>query len=198
MAADPNRQHMTVEEYLQLDQSSPDAKYEYADGVVYNLRDPQDLAGGSAAHSWISINLIVLLDRLLRNSSCRVFNSDMRVRVDPTHYMFPDVSISCAPEDLQEDNDTIYDPRVIIEVLSPSTEAYDRGKKFAYYQQLESIQEYVLVSVLQQTIEVFTRSGDSWQYHRYHAGESAQLHSMALSLPLVDVYVHVSTDNERI
>jgi Uma2 family endonuclease len=198
MTADPYRQHMTVEEYLALDQNSPDAKYEYADGVAYNLRDPHALAGGSAAHSWIAINMIVVLDRLLSPSSCRVFNSDMRVQVDAAHYMFPDITISCAPDDLLQENTTINDPRVVIEVLSPSTEAYDRGKKFAFYQQLASLQEYVLVSTQQQAVEVFTREGDAWQYRLYRKGETAQLHSLAISLALVDVYAHVSTDNDQI
>lgn len=198
MAADPHRHHMTVQEYLELDQNSPDAKYEYADGIVYNLRDPHALAGGSAAHSWIAINMIVLLDRLLSTRSCRVFNSDMRVKVDAAHYMFPDITISCAPEDLQQENITINDPCVVIEVLSPSTEAYDRGKKFAFYQQLASLQEYMLVSTQQQAIEVFTREGDVWQYRLYKAGEAVQLHSLTLSLALVDVYAHVSTDDNLI
>ncbi len=83
-------------------------------------------------------------------------------------------------------------------MLSPSTEAYDRGKKFAYYQQLTSLQEYVLVSTQQQAIEVFTREGNAWHYQLYQAGESAQLYSLTLSLALADVYAHVLTDNEHI
>jgi len=106
------------------------------------------------------------------------------------------ITISCEPTDWQED--TIYVPRIVAEVLSPSTEAYDRGKKFAYYQQLASLQEYVLVSTQQQAIEVFTREGTAWHYQLYQAGESAQLHSLTLSLALADVYAHVPTDDEHI
>ena len=194
MVADFHYQHMTVEEYLELDQNSPDAKYEYIDGTVYTLRDPVSLAGGTLAHARIALNLAMMCDRLLAGSSCQVFTSDVRVQLSAARYVYPDITISCEPTDWDED--TIYALRVIIEVLSPSTEAYDRGKKFVCYQQLESLQEYVLVSVLQQTIEVFTRSGDSWQYHCYHAGASAQLHSIAISLTMSEVYARVAMDHD--
>jgi Uma2 family endonuclease len=196
MAADPHRHHMTVKEYLELDQSSPDAKYEYIDGIAYAVRDTQALAGGTLAHARIALNLAILCDQLLTNNSCHVFTSDVRVQLSASRYVYPDLTISCEPTDWQAD--TIYDPRVIIEVLSPSTEAYDRGKKFAYYQQLASIQEYVLVNTQQQAIEVFTREGNAWHYQLYKAGEVAQLRSLTLSFALVDVYAHVPTDDDKI
>ncbi|GCF11788.1 Uma2 family endonuclease [Dictyobacter arantiisoli] len=195
MAANPHRQHMTVAEYLALDQSNPDAKYEYIDGIAYNVRDPQALAGGTLAHARITLNLAICIDRLLADSSCQVFTSDVRVQLSATRYVYPDLTISCEPADWQAD--TIYDPRVIIEVLSPSTEAYDRGKKFAFYQLVTSLQEYVLISTQQQAIEVFTREGSTWHYQLYRVGESAQLHSLAISLTLADVYSRVPTDEEQ-
>ena len=196
MAADPHRQHMTVKEYLELDQSSPDAKYEYIDGSVYNVRDPQTLAGGTLAHARIALNLAILCDRLLASSLCQVFTSDVRVQLSASRYVYPDLTISCEPADWQ--NDTIYNPRVIMEVLSTSTEAYDRGKKFTYYQQLASLQEYVLISTQQQTIEVFTREGNAWHYQLYQAGESALLHSLAIEIALVDGVINGVIDGALI
>jgi Uma2 family endonuclease len=119
----------------------------------------------------------------------------MRVKVDAYHYKFPDITVSCAPEDLQQENTTINNPRVIIEVLSPSTETYNREKTFSFYQKIASLQEYVLVSSQQQAIEIFTREGDIWLYRLYKAGESAQLHSLMFSLPLADVYADVPIDD---
>lgn len=195
MAADPHRHRMTVQEYLMLDQNSSDAKYEYIDGVVYNLRDPQALAGDTLAHARITINLAALCHHLLANTTCHPFPSDARVQLSASQYVYPDLTISCEPITWQDT--TLHDPRVIIEVLSPSTEAYDRGNKFALYQQLDSLQEYVLVSTQQQTIEVFTRDGDVWHYRFYKAGTSAQLHSLSLSFALADVYARISTDDAQ-
>jgi len=196
MAANPHRSHITVKEYLDLDQSSPDAKYEYIDGIAYDIRGPQALAGGTRAHGRIALNIAILCDRLLTGSSCQVFTSDVRVQLSASRYVYPDITISCESADWQDN--TIYDPRVVIEVLSPSTEAYDRGKKFAYYQQLASLQEYVLVSIQRQAVEVFTRTGNGWHYQLYGSGESVHLPGLAISLPLTDVYVHVPMDDEKI
>jgi Uncharacterized protein conserved in cyanobacteria len=194
MAADPHRYHMSVEEYLELDRNSPDAKYEYVDGIAYNLRDPQALAGGTIAHARIALNTAILLDRLLADSSCQVHTSDVRVRVNEARYLYPDVTVSCDPADNQGDNDTIHSPRLIVEVLSPSTEAYDRGKKFAYYQQLASLQEYVLVNTQRQAIEVYTREGNTWRYRLYGIGQTVALNSMNASFALATVYEHVQVN----
>jgi Uma2 family endonuclease len=191
MAADPQR-HMSVEEYLELDRNSLDVKYEYIDGVAYEVRNPQALAGGSAAHSWIAVNVVVLLQKRLHSGPCYIFNSDMRVKIGKTRYAFPDVSVSCAAEDLHEEGDTISSPRLIVEVLSPSTEAYDRGKKFAYYQQLPSLQEYVLVSSQRQTVEVFTREDDGWRYHLYRAGQTVSLTSINITCSINEFYERVN------
>jgi Uma2 family endonuclease len=125
MAVDPHRLFMSVEEYLELDRSSLDARYEYIDGVVTML------AGGTTNHSRISVNMVSLLQAALRGSPCEVFNSDLRVSISSTRYVLPDASVSCDPHDLEGENDIIYSPRVIVAVLSLSTEATDRGKSFA-------------------------------------------------------------------
>ncbi|GLV58287.1 hypothetical protein KDH_51200 [Dictyobacter sp. S3.2.2.5] len=193
MVADPNRHHMTVEEYLELDRNSPDAKYEYIDGIAYNIRDPQALAGGTLAHARVALNLAMLCDRFLADRSCQVFMSDVRVQLSAARYVYPDLTISCETIDWQAD--TIYHPRVIVEVLPPSTKAYDRGKKFAYYQQLASLQDYVLVSTQRQAIEVYSREHSAWHYQLYQSGESAYLQSLDLSLALADVYARVPIED---
>ena len=121
MVAEPDRLMMSVEDYLTLDRSSVEARYEFVDGYVYML------AGGTADHSTISINLT----SLLRSSPCRIYNSDLKVRLSQRRFVYPDASVSCDQRD-RGSSDTVQFPHLIVEVLSSSTEAYDRGRKFAY------------------------------------------------------------------
>src|SRR5579875_829157 len=145
----PHSIFTTPEEYLQMDRHSP-VRHEYIDGLAYAL------AGGSLNHSAACMNLGSYLHRLLRGSSCRVYNSDARVHLSPTRYVYPDLSISCDPQDPGE-TDLLRSPRVTIEALSPGTEAYDRGDKFAYYRECPTVQEYVLVASEHRAVEVFRR-----------------------------------------
>src|SRR5438876_12075348 len=109
----PPRTHMSVEDYLALDRSSLDAKYEYIDGQVYLM------AGGSFNHSTISSNVLSLLRSRLRGSPCHAYNSDVRVCIFASKYVLPDVSVSCHPSD-QGTSDTMEYPHLVVEVLSPS------------------------------------------------------------------------------
>lgn len=187
MAADPHRHFMSVEEYLELDRNSLDARYEYIDGIVTML------AGGTTNHSRISINVVSLLQAALRGSSCEVFNSDLRVSISSTRYVLPDASVSCDPRDLEGENDIIYSPRVIVEVLSPSTEATDRGKKFRYYQSCLSIQEYVLISTQEQAVDVYQRASNNlWTLHPFEPGDEVELKSINASIPLEALYENVT------
>lgn len=192
MAANPHRLFMSVEEYLELDRKSLDARYEYIDGIVTML------AGGTTNHSRISINVIGLLQAALRGSPCEVFNSDLRVSISRTRYLLPDASVTCDPEDLTGENDIIYSPRVIVEVLSPSTEATDRGKKFRYYQSCPSIQEYVLISTQEQAVDVYRRASDNlWTLHPFGPGDEVELRSINAILPLEALYEHVTLPEEN-
>src|SRR5260370_31369452 len=160
MLVDPHRLFMGVEEYLELDRNSLDARYEYIDGVVTML------AGGTTNHSRICVNVVSLLQAALRGSPCEVFNSDLRVSISSTRYVLPDASVSCDPGDLEGEDDIIYSPCVIVEVLSSSTEATDRGKKFRYYHSCPSIQEYVLISTQEQADDFYRRASDNlWRLH---------------------------------
>ena len=186
MVAQPHRCLMSVEEYLALDRASLDARYEYIDGYVIMM------AGGTLDHSTISINLTSLLRTLLRGSSCRVYNSDARVRLVETRYVFPDATISCDERDRGR-GDIIEFPRVVFEVLSPGTEAYDRGKKFIYYRSCPTIEEYVLIDTRQQAVDVYRRATETlWTLHLFGAGDIIELASLGLSFPIGSLYENVT------
>jgi Uma2 family endonuclease len=192
MAANPHRLYMSVEEYLELDRKSHDARYEYIDGIVTML------ASGTTNHSRIRVNVVSLLQAALRGSPCEVFNSDLHVSISSTRYLLPDASITCDPGDLTGENDIIYSPRVIVEVLSSSTEAIDRGKKFRYYQSCPSIQEYVLISAQEQAVDVYRRASDKlWTLHPFGPGDGVELKSVNVSIPLEALYENVTLPGEN-
>ena len=188
MVADPHRLFMSVEEYLALDSSSPDARYEFIDGIVTML------AGGTINHSRISVNLIVALDGLLHGKSCMVCNSDMRLEISATRYVYPDISVSCDPRDQEQgDRDSIQYPCIVFEVLSASTEAYDRGRKFDYYRTCPTLREYVLVDTQQQAIDLYRRQTENlWTFHPFRSGDEVELKSINVHFPIDSVYENVS------
>ena len=173
---------MSEEEYLVLDRNSPDVRYEYFDGEV------RILAGGSANHSIIATNIATFLHRALRDTPCVVYNSDIRVHLENVStYVYPDVVVSC--EEIQED--ILHEPRIVVEVLSPSTETSDRGMKFINYRNCPSLQEYILVDSLKQLVEVYHREGKRWILDTYRAGEQVYIPSFDLHLPVEEVYAKV-------
>ncbi|HLX58886.1 MAG TPA: Uma2 family endonuclease [Ktedonobacteraceae bacterium] len=187
MVADRHRLLMSVEEYLELDRNSLDARYEFIDGIVTML------AGGTTNHSRTCVNMVSQLHNALRGKSCQVFNSDLRVSISGTRYVYPDVSVSCDPRDLEDEGDILYFPRVIIEVLSPSTEAKDRGKKFSYYRDCLSIREYVLISTQEQAIDIYRRQTDKlWTFHPFGPDDEVELKSLNIRFPIASVYENVT------
>ncbi len=185
------REHwISPEEYLEIDRASIDVKYEYRDGHLYAM------SGGTAEHADIAINLIAILKAHLQGS-CRVLSSDVRVQVAEQKYYYPDVSVSCHPEDKQKGIDIVRYPHLVIEVLSPSTETNDRGKKFRSYKTCSSIQEYVLISSQHQEVEVFHRQGDMWTYHQYESGQEINLASIGLTISLADIYRDVNVPEQE-
>jgi Uma2 family endonuclease len=180
-----NRSTMSVEEYLRLDRNSAETRYEYIDGYV------RMLAGGSAKHSTIAVNLTGILLGPLRAKGCRVYNSDLRVRLSESHFVYPDVTVSCDTRDRGE-VDMVQYPRVVIEVLSPSAEDYDRGRKFAYYRECLTIQEYVMVNTAYPAIEVCRREKhDLWSFHIYRPGDYVELASLDVRFPVSAAYEDV-------
>src|SRR5258706_3922084 len=150
MIAQPNRSRMGIEEYLKLDHESQGERYEYIDGYAYLL------AGGTADHAKISANMIRELSIALRDSPCSVYTSDLKIRLSERHYVYPDISVSCDTRD-EGTKDFLQFPRLIVEVLSPSTGAYDRSQKFDYYRECPSIEEYVLIETQRQAMDVYRR-----------------------------------------
>ena len=177
----PQHPFIDVEDYLILDQNSKNARYEYLDGEL------RMLAGGSTYHSAIIANLTANLGRALENGPCWVFNSDIRVQLSESRYVYPDVSVSCDQRDKELD-DTIHYPCMVIEVLSPSTEATDRGEKFIYYLESQALQEYVMVDSQSIRIEVYHREEDGWKLHTFGPGNTVRLESLGIQFPIDTVY----------
>lgn len=183
MVAHPQWRKMTVEEYFQLD-SDPSAKYEYIEGYAIAM------SGGSVAHEWIAKNFIREMDRYLKSGPCKTHTSDMKVLIPATgSYFLPDATVSCDANDNRIDTQAMRSPCLIVEVLSPSTEADDRGYKFQYYQTLPSLQEYVLVSSRYQFVEIFRRQPDeTWSYQAYQPKQPVKLESLGIELTFTEIY----------
>ena len=185
MVAQPDRLFMSVEDYLRLEQNNSDVRYEYIDGYAYML------AGGTANHSVIAINITRELSILLRGSSCLVFNSDLKVKLSNARYVLPDATVSCDARDRGK-IDTLLYPRVLFEVLSPSTERYDRGLKSSYYRACPTIEEYVLVDSERRYVEVHRRGGEAfWILTSFEAGEQIQLTSLNINISVDALYENV-------
>ncbi len=180
MAAQRMPQHMTVDEWRELEQQS-EIKHEYIDGQVYAM------AGGTLDHSFVAVNVVALLNRAFSGRSCRAYNSDAAARLSPTCYTYPDATVTCDEQDRGRITE-VKTPRAIVEVLSDSTEARDRGVKFEYYRACPSIQEYVLVSTRRQLIDVYSRTQEGWMLHTYEPGNEVVLTSIDVRLPLTAFY----------
>jgi len=182
----PVRQRFSFDEYLVLEEIS-EVKHEFLDGEVWAM------AGGSPEHAAIIGNVTTLLNVQLRGQRCRVYSTELRVRVKATGLgTYPDVTVLCGR--LERDPDdrsghTAINPRVIVEVLSPSTEGYDRGEKLSHYQTIQSLQEVVLVAHDRNEIEVVRREANgTWSRHVASSGQSARLTSIACDLAIAEVY----------
>jgi Uma2 family endonuclease len=191
MATDPQHTYITVEEYLQLDNESPDVRYDYIDGQVIRC------AGGSPQHADIAANVIGILKQLLRGCSCRVFTSDVRICFSASRYVHSDIAVSCDERD-RVDPEAIRYPHLVVEVLSPSTEARDRGQKFADYRACSTIQEYVLVNYAHQAVEVCRREKNHfWSFQTFKSDTDVELISLGIHFPVTDVYEGVFLPEEN-
>lgn len=178
-------QYVTPEEYLAHEREA-ECKSEYVNGRIYAM------AGASPAHNYITANVVGAFIAQLRSKPCRVFPSDLRVQVPATGlYTYPDAGVVCGePRYSDARNDTLLNPSVLIEVLSPSSEAYDRGDKFAHYRSLESLTDYVLIAQDKLRIEHYVRQPDNrWLYTAItEPHEEIYLASIDCRLRLSDVY----------
>ena len=182
----------TPEEYLARERKAL-TKSEYRNGQIHAM------PGASRKHNLITANTLVEIHIQLHNRVCEVYPSDMRVNVSPTRtYTYPDVVVVC-DEPLFEDShfDTLLNPTVLIEVLSPSTAAYDRGEKFAAYQKLDSLREYVLVSQDRVRVEHYLRQEQTWDLTEFHAlSDVFQLVSIGCELSLQAIYAKIQFSQE--
>ncbi|MFZ5593584.1 MAG: Uma2 family endonuclease [Pseudomonadota bacterium] len=172
---------ISVEEYLEGEQRS-DIRHEYISGHVYAM------VGATARHNLIASHLHVALGSHLRNGPCRIFQSDMKVRIDDIFY-YPDLMVTCGNFDLA----ALYltNPVLIIEILSESTEHIDRREKRLAYQGIESLKEYVLAAQDKMEIEVYRRVPDGWEIERFGKGDELHLEAVDLKIPLAEVYAGV-------
>lgn len=183
MVAHPTPPSMPVEEYLELEENSA-VKHEYIDGHVYAM------AGGTVDHGDIAVNVVAALRPLLRGGPCRVRNSDVKVRLGPRRFVYPDVSVSCDERDQANGRARfVSHPRLVIEVLSPTTADYDRSDKFEMYRAVAALEEYVLISADRQAVEVRTRQANgTWQRPTFGPDEDVVLSTIAVTVPIAVVY----------
>ncbi len=181
MTATRQRLRFTPQEYFAWE-AQQSQRYEYFDGDVFAM------AGGTLPHADIALNIASLLREPLRGR-CKVRNSDARVGVTAEGpFVYPDVSVSCDERDRTAQQFSCH-PRLIVEVLSPSTEAYDRGGKFALYRRLKSLREYVLVGSETKTVEIFRRNEkEEWVFVPYGEGDKIELASLEVTISMEDVY----------
>jgi Uma2 family endonuclease len=180
---------MTPEQYLEAERAA-EFKSEYYNGHMYAM------AGGTQVHNFILGNTAAALLPISRRRGCVVNTSDLRLRVSHGGlYTYPDIMVICGPTRFADDQkDTVLNPILIIEVLSPSTEAHDRGFKFAQYRELESLQEYVLIAQKEPRIERFQRQpSGQWLLTEYKGLEAeAHFESIDSRIRLADIYTDVS------
>jgi len=181
----------TVEEYLRFEAQSPD-KHEFCDGQII------DTGGGTIEHSLVIANVIGELGNALQGKPCIVLDSNMQVRIAHKHtYRYPDASVVCGEPQLDTvatGRRTLLNPKLIVEVLSPSTEGIDRGKKFSDYREIPSVEEFVLISSDEPMIEVYYRQPDGvWRFTPARGLESTiALASIGITLKLAEVYAGVT------
>lgn len=180
---------LSINDYLQLEAESP-IKHEYINGDAYAM------AGATDSHVTITGNVFALLRSHLRGSGCRVYISDMKAQIEARNcFYYPDVMVTCDPRDQETSTYKRY-PKLIIEVLSDSTEAFDRGDKFADYQTLDSLEEYVLINARQQRVECFRRNAvGRWELQYYTVDtEDFALHSVDFADTIATLYEDVSLE----
>ena len=191
IAAQENTPYLTPEEYFSWEEQQLE-KYEYIDGEVYAM------GVGSKNHSLIGVRLTTLLSNHLEGGDCETGNSDLRVNiVDTQNYTYPDISVTCDERDRSSTQYITY-PCLIIEVLSDSTEAYDRGGKFRLYRKNPILQDYLLVSSTRIEMDLYHKNeaGD-WMIINYTEGDMVDLKSLGLQFPIEQVYRNLVLTPDR-
>lgn len=176
-------QRLSEEEYLLFERSSPE-KHEFVDGEIFLM------SGATYRHVLITMNLSQLLGNALVGGPCRVLAMDMRVKAEMTRrYFYPDLLVLCGrPEFADDRQDTLVNPCLIAEVLSPSTRGYDKERKFASYRRIPSLTDYLLIEANRPLVELYTRTERGFELTDYEAGDTLRLPSIDVKLPVDAIY----------
>ncbi|MEO0842890.1 MAG: Uma2 family endonuclease [Cyanobacteria bacterium J06643_5] len=178
---------MSPQEYLEWEKTQ-ELRYEYIDGEVF-LR-----TGKTKVHNRICFNFYIELDNYLVDKEWVICACQVKLKITSESYHYPDVMVSCDEEDI-EAIDMIRHPCLIVEVLSPSTAAFDRGKKFARYRQSNTLQEYVLIESDEIAVECFRKNDEGlWVLHSYQRGDTVTLESVGITIPIEKLYRQVRFD----
>jgi Uma2 family endonuclease len=184
------QRYFTVEEYLEREETALE-KSEYYKGEIFEMGDhrPLEMAGGTPSHAEIGGNIYYALRQKLQGSPCKAFNSDLKVHIpENTLFTYPDVTIACGKREYFKDA-ALLNPLVIMEVLSDSTEDYDRGTKFRLYRSIPSLQEYVLVAQTEQLVEIFRRNAhERWELYVFSGKMDVELESVECTLSMAEIY----------
>lgn len=187
--------HVTPEEYLRLERASEDIRCEYFDGEMIPV------PGISRYHNRINRDMVVDLVNQLEQGPCEVYFCEMRVKIVPTgSYAYPDIAVVCGEAQFEDPHvDTLLNPRLIIEILSDSTERHDRGRKLRHYRSIESLEEYVLVSQDEMRVERYLRQASGeWTYSDTTDPDAfLDLHSIGSRIPLARIYRSIQFRTEK-
>ena len=176
--------HLSYDDYLALERET-DLRHEYLDGEAWAM------AGGTPRHAVVKSNLTGLLWNRLRGRPCRAVDADLKIAIPDTGlYTYPDLSVICgALERSAQDRNAVVNPTVLFEVLSPSTEGWDRGGKFAHYRRIPTLQHFVLVSVDLSRVELYTRTPDGrWLLSEHGPGDEVPLSAVDIAFPVDALY----------
>lgn len=184
---------LSFNEYIDLEVES-NTRHEFHDGEVFAM------AGGTLEHALISSNVLIELGLTLRNGQkrCRVINSEIKLKIASLNkYLYPDAMILCGNlEKSQDETQFVTNPTVIIEVLSKSTEGYDRGDKFFFYKQIPSLKDYILIDQYQALVDIYSRQADLWKISRVEGiSQSIYIPSVDIELSLQEIYRDVFNSN---
>ena len=190
---EPKKKFITPEEYLALEEKA-DHKSEYYNGEIFAM------SGASFNHNVITGNVYAALHQLLAKRPCQTFVSDMRLLTNPKGlYTYPDVIVVCGKIEFAPNrNDTLMNPIVLVEVLSDSTQAYDRGENFALYRKIPTLQEYVMIDQNKPSVEHYRRDGNFWVLETLEQMDAIlTLPSLECETPLAVMYEKVEWQGER-
>lgn len=183
--AQPVPPTVSYEQYLEIERRS-ETKHEFHDGEI------RAMSGGTIEHGRLASRITYSIRQALGGRPCELYSSDAKIRVEAVNRtLYPDVSVVCGGLERSEvDPEAIANPTVIVEVLSESTEGYDRGEKFRYYRRIPSLKEYVLVSQHEPLVEVWRRAGEGWVPVEHGPGETARLESLEASIDVDALYAN--------